>query len=119
LSGVKLSTLTNASIVTGTLRGLSEGIGYWKAGEITDDMLARLQSALADLHEKARAVSDAVLASMEAQPCCEPDTAPLRKLVLGELRSVFKRLIVTLYCHRIMGARVVQTLIDTFGLREA
>jgi hypothetical protein len=63
-----VQTLTNASIVTGTLRGLSEAIAYWNKDEITDDMLTRLQAALADLHEKAKLVSDAVLASMEAQP---------------------------------------------------
>jgi hypothetical protein len=61
----RVSALSNASIVTGALAGLAEGIGYWKAGEITDDMLARLQRALADTHLKAKLVSDALLNDLE------------------------------------------------------
>ena len=57
-----------ASTITGSLRGLSEGIGYWKAGEVTDEQLARLQAMLADLHGKAKTVSDALLAELEAAP---------------------------------------------------
>lgn len=60
-----ISTLCNASTVTGKLCGLAEGIGYWRAGEITDDMLARLQRALTETHKQAKAVSDALLADLD------------------------------------------------------
>lgn len=62
----KVQLLSTASIVTGSLCGLAEGVGYWKPDEITPEMLARLQGLLTDLHLKAKQVSDAILDEMEA-----------------------------------------------------
>ena len=55
---MNLKPITEAHIVSGTLQGLSEGIKFWEEGEVTEDMICRLQGTLADLSEKAARVAE-------------------------------------------------------------
>jgi hypothetical protein len=55
---IPTKVLTNAHIVSGCLRGLSEGIKYWMPNEVTQDMIDRLQASLDDLRVKSGDVAD-------------------------------------------------------------
>jgi hypothetical protein len=58
MSTIPTKVLTNAHIVTGCLRGLSEGLKYWRPDEVTQDMIDRLQTSLDDLRVKSGDIAD-------------------------------------------------------------
>jgi hypothetical protein len=50
--------LADAHIVSGCLRGLSEGVAFWMPEDITEELVARHAALLADLHAKSERVAD-------------------------------------------------------------
>lgn len=54
---IPTKVLTDAHVVCGTLRGLSEGIKYWKPGEVTQDAIDRLHKQLSELQSKSSDVA--------------------------------------------------------------
>lgn len=62
-----IQALSAASAVSGTLKGLSEGITWWKTENVPPEVIDRVAKALMHNHEEMRKVIEYILEQLQAE----------------------------------------------------